>query len=58
MFNSLQHVAPSHLLDHNLFDFKGLQTTGMPDPDGDTAFDKEAFATPSLPGIQTVTLNG
>ena len=57
MFNSLQHVAPSHLLDHSLFDFKGLKTSGVPDPDGDTAFDPESFALPSLGGIQTVTLS-
>ena len=57
MFNSLQHVAPSHLLDHSLFDFQGLKTTGVPDPEGDTAFDPESFALPSLGGIQTVTLN-
>jgi tRNA 2-thiocytidine biosynthesis protein TtcA len=57
MFNSLQHVAPSHLLDHSLFDFQGLKTTGVPDPDGDTAFDPESFVLPSLGGIQTVTLN-
>jgi tRNA 2-thiocytidine biosynthesis protein TtcA len=57
MFNSLQHVAPSHLLDHSLFDFQGLKTTGVPDPDGDTAFDPESFALPSLGGIQTVTLS-
>jgi tRNA 2-thiocytidine biosynthesis protein TtcA len=56
MFNSLQHVAPSHLLDHSLFDFQGLKTTGLPDPEGDTAFDPESFALPSLGGIQTVTL--
>jgi tRNA 2-thiocytidine biosynthesis protein TtcA len=57
MFNSLQHVAPSHLLDHSLFDFQGLKTTGVPDPDGDTAFDPESFALPSLGGVQTVTLS-
>ena len=56
MFNSLQHVAPSHLLDDTLFDFKGLASTGVPDPDGDTAFDKDSFAMPSLAGIQTITI--
>jgi tRNA 2-thiocytidine biosynthesis protein TtcA len=56
MFNSLQHVATSHLLDTDLFDFQNLKTTGMPNADGDTAFDPESFALPSLPGIQTVTL--
>jgi tRNA 2-thiocytidine biosynthesis protein TtcA len=57
MFNSLQHVAPSHLLDTELFDFQNLKTTGMADADGDTAFDPESFAMPSLAGIQTVTLS-
>jgi tRNA 2-thiocytidine biosynthesis protein TtcA len=56
MFNALQHVAPSHLLDDTLFDFKGLKSTGMPDPNGDTAFDPESFAMPSLAGIQTITI--
>jgi tRNA 2-thiocytidine biosynthesis protein TtcA len=56
MFNSLQHVAPSHLLDDTLFDFKGLTSTGVPDPDGDMAFDPESFAMPSLAGIQTITI--
>jgi tRNA 2-thiocytidine biosynthesis protein TtcA len=57
MFNSLQHVAPSHLLDTELFDFQNLKTTGMPDADGDMAFDPESFAMPGLAGIQTVTLS-
>ena len=56
MFNSLQHVAPSHLLDTSLFDFQGLKATGMADPDGDTAFDPESFAMPGLPGIQTIAI--
>jgi len=56
MFNSLQHVAPSHLLDTELFDFQNLTTTGMPDADGDKAFDPESFALPGMAGIQTVTL--
>jgi tRNA 2-thiocytidine biosynthesis protein TtcA len=39
MFRSLANVVPSHLLDARLFDFAGLQATGMPDPEGDIAFD-------------------
>jgi tRNA 2-thiocytidine biosynthesis protein TtcA len=38
-FNALARVTPSHLLDRSLFDFRGLRPTGVPDPDGDTAFD-------------------
>lgn len=39
MFNSLRNVAPSHLADTNLFDFKSLKADGTPRADGDTAFD-------------------
>lgn len=56
MFNALQHVAPSHLLDTELFDFQNLKSTGLPDANGDKAFDPESFAMPGLAGIQTVTL--
>ena len=41
IFNSLQDVRRSHLMDRKLFDFKGLQVTGAPDPEGDRAFDPE-----------------
>jgi tRNA 2-thiocytidine biosynthesis protein TtcA len=43
MFRSLANVVPSHLLDARLFDFAGLQATGMPDPEGDIAFDAQAL---------------
>jgi len=39
MFRSLANVVPSHLLDAGLFDFAGLRASGVPDPDGDIAFD-------------------
>lgn len=39
MFSALQNVVPSHLLDVTSFDFKGLKATGVPDADGDKAFD-------------------
>jgi tRNA 2-thiocytidine biosynthesis protein TtcA len=41
MFRSLANVVPSHLLDAKLYDFAGLKATGVPDPDGDIAFDRE-----------------
>ena len=56
MFNALQHTVPSHLLDAKLFDFKGMKATGLPQEDGDMAFDPETFNMPGLPGIQTITL--
>lgn len=39
MLRAIRYVAPSHLADTELFDFKGLQVTGRPDENGDTAFD-------------------
>jgi len=42
IFNALSHVTPSHLLDARLFDFGGLQTTGVANADGDIAFDEAA----------------
>lgn len=38
-FSALSSVVPSHLMDRNLFDFAGLRPTGIPDAQGDTAFD-------------------
>lgn len=39
MFRALRNVAPSHLADSSLFDFKNLTADGQPVKDGDTAFD-------------------
>jgi len=38
-FKALANIAPSHLMDRNLFDFVGLKPTGVPNADGDKAFD-------------------
>jgi tRNA 2-thiocytidine biosynthesis protein TtcA len=54
MFTALQNVAPSHLMDAKLFDFKGVQATGVADANGDMAFDTETFNLPSLPGLSMV----
>jgi tRNA 2-thiocytidine biosynthesis protein TtcA len=56
MFNALQHTVPSHLLDASLFDFQGLKATGVPHPDGDTAFDAVTLPAAGLPGVQVVNL--
>jgi tRNA 2-thiocytidine biosynthesis protein TtcA len=58
MLTALQNVVPSHLMDHSKYDFKNIQVTGVPDADGDKAFDHEEDfpAAPSLPGLQVVTL--
>jgi len=49
VFNALSRITPSHLLDRTLFDFAGLRPTGVPDPEGDRAFDDEAINPPIAP---------
>jgi tRNA 2-thiocytidine biosynthesis protein TtcA len=44
IFNSLQRVAPSHLLDRKLFDFPAVTAAGVAAVDGDKAFDAEDFS--------------
>ncbi len=44
IFNSLQRVTPSHLLDRKLFDFPGVSAAGVAAEDGDKAFDAEDFS--------------
>lgn len=39
IFASLTRVVPSHLMDRGLHDFTGIAATGVPDVDGDIAFD-------------------
>ncbi|MBC7728250.1 MAG: tRNA 2-thiocytidine(32) synthetase TtcA, partial [Microbacteriaceae bacterium] len=56
MFSALQNVVPSHLMDSNRYDFKGLKTTGIASEDGDKAFDAEEFSPTALPGLQVVSL--
>lgn len=41
MFRATQNIIPSHLLDTKHYDFKNLEITGTPNPDGDIAFDSE-----------------
>jgi len=47
IFSALSTVAPSHLMDSQLFNFKDLKVTGEALPDGDIAFDEEPCAPPS-----------
>ena len=57
MFTALQNVVPSHLMDHKRHDFRAIKATGVPDADGDTAFDAEEISPPALtglPGLQVV----
>ena len=43
LFRSLGNIVPSHLMDHDLYDFKHIEATGVADPEGDIAFDAPEF---------------
>ncbi|HEY0296175.1 MAG TPA: tRNA 2-thiocytidine(32) synthetase TtcA [Bordetella sp.] len=60
IFNALSSVVPSHLMDRELFDFAGLKPTGLPDADGDIAFDQEDpdGASPSCSDGDAAELDG
>lgn len=49
IFASLARVTPSHLMDRSRYDFAGLRATGMPDEDGDIAFDVDSEHEPFSP---------
>lgn len=43
MFSAMQNFVPSHMLDHQQFDFKNLNTNTILDDEGDIAFDRPEF---------------
>lgn len=43
LFRGLANVVPSHLLDTDLYDFRGLVADGVANPDGDLGFDPPSF---------------
>ncbi|WP_395343262.1 tRNA 2-thiocytidine(32) synthetase TtcA [Ningiella sp. W23] len=43
MFSAMQNIKPSHMLDHAMFDFKGLNRDTKFKGEGDIGFDNEAF---------------
>ena len=42
MFKAMGRVTPSHLMDRSLYPFTSLQPSGLPDAQGDKAFDDDA----------------
>ncbi|MBV7484695.1 tRNA 2-thiocytidine(32) synthetase TtcA [Bordetella sp. BOR01] len=58
VFNALSRVVPSHLMDRDLFDFAGLKPSGVPDANGDTAFDPVDPVDPQAAGGDTCTDSG
>jgi len=58
MLHALQNVVPSHLMDRKLYPFETLQTTGVANEDGDTAFDEEPLPLSApLPQEQVISLS-
>jgi tRNA 2-thiocytidine biosynthesis protein TtcA len=51
MATALANVTPSHLMDRTLYPFETLQARGLPDPDGDRAFDDDETCAPTLPAV-------
>ncbi len=56
IFSSLTTVVPSHLMDRDLFGFTDLKTDGVPNPNGDIAFDEEPCSTPATNTISLTQL--
>lgn len=48
IFRALQNIAPSHLMDASLYDFKNISANGTPNPMGDKLFDEEEFKVVSV----------
>lgn len=57
VFKALGNVAPSHLMDQQLFDFAGLKPDGRRNPLGDTAFDPVSFDPVTIPSDVTTIEN-
>ena len=55
IFNSLQRVTPSHLLDRELFDFPAVTAAGFAAADGDKAFDPEDFSSTATVPLRIVS---
>ena len=49
VFHAMGHVVPSHLMDRRLHPFQTLQPTGVPDAQGDRAFDDDEPCAPAAP---------
>lgn len=59
MFTAMQNVVPSHLADHQLYDFKSVSVEQGIDGEGDIAFDSpdiEQTFEVKMPEVQTIEL--
>jgi len=46
LFGAMGNIVPSHMMDRNLYPFTGLKAMGVPDAEGDRAFDDEEVCAP------------
>jgi tRNA 2-thiocytidine biosynthesis protein TtcA len=51
LFSAMGNIVPSHLMDRRLYAFETLRTSGVADPGGDHAFDRDAGAEGGTPGL-------
>jgi tRNA 2-thiocytidine biosynthesis protein TtcA len=52
MFTAMSNIVPSHMMDRKLFPFTTIKASGMPEPDGDIAFDEaEDCGTPASAAV-------
>jgi tRNA 2-thiocytidine biosynthesis protein TtcA len=49
LFKAMGNIVPSHMMDRQLFPFAALQATGVPEPQGDRAFDDDESCGPAAP---------
>ncbi|MBT9493754.1 MAG: tRNA 2-thiocytidine(32) synthetase TtcA [Paucibacter sp.] len=49
MFTAMSKVVPSHMMDRELFPFQTIKATGVPDANGDIAFDEDESCAPQAP---------
>jgi tRNA 2-thiocytidine biosynthesis protein TtcA len=54
MFSAMGRISLSHMMDRNLFAFSEVKATGLPDPQGDKAFDEDEEDCGSSPGASPV----
>jgi tRNA 2-thiocytidine biosynthesis protein TtcA len=53
MFTAMGRIVPSHLMDRNLYPFATLKARGVPDAQGDIAFDDEPCAPAPSPAVES-----
>ncbi|MFY7866402.1 tRNA 2-thiocytidine(32) synthetase TtcA [Roseateles sp.] len=57
MFTAMGNIVPSHMMDRDLFPFQTLKATGLPDANGDIAFDEEESCAPPQAASSVITLH-